>query len=191
MSLLPAFGYTLTTAQLNAVRHIHDVAAVAVIRFDVLVPVHSPANLSPAAAVDSAMGNAVDRSRLVAGRRANPGAADEMTIGETLAARLHQGVAGPLEFLSYTPAQVATAGGGAEKPPTPAGPRVRLRIVGIVRRQPLWMTVISVKVLSGWHWNTALRGGSRIAEGARRKPAGFGDHSREFSGLVMKLARLA
>ena len=138
VTLSPAFGYTPTPAQLNAVRHIHDVAAVAVLRFYALVPVHAPTNLSPAAAVDGAMGSVVDRSRLIAGRRANPAAADEVTIGEVLAAQLHQGVGGHLDFLSYTPAQfaAATAGGGSGggPPPSPEGPRVRLRIVGIVRR---------------------------------------------------------
>ncbi len=75
----------------------------------------------------------MDRSRLVAGRRANADAPDEVTVGETLARQLHQGVGGHLDFASYTPAQFATAQGGG-RPPPPAGPRVRLQIVGIVRR---------------------------------------------------------
>jgi ABC-type antimicrobial peptide transport system permease subunit len=133
MALSPAFGYTPTSAQLKAVRLIHDVAAVAVLRFFALVPVHEPANLSPAAAVDGAMGNVVDRSRLIAGRRANPSAVDEVTIGELLATQLHQGVGGHLDFSSYTRAQFATAAGGGP-PPAPVGPHVRVRIVGIVRR---------------------------------------------------------
>ena len=133
VGLLLALGYTPTPAQLGTLRHIHDVAAVAVLRFYALVPVHAPSDLSPAAAVDRTMGSAIDRARLIAGRRAKPDAPDEVTIGEVLAAKLHQRVGGHLDFLSYTPAQFA-AGEGSGRPPVPAGPRVRLRIVGIVRR---------------------------------------------------------
>jgi len=133
VALSLAFGYTPTPAQLSAVRHLPNVAAVAVLRFYGLVPVHAPAGLSPAASVDGAMGNTVDRARLVAGRRANPAVADEVTIGEVLAAQLHRGVGGHLDFRSYSTEQFAGAGSGGP-PPAPAGPRVRVRIVGIVRR---------------------------------------------------------
>ena len=137
LSLSPALGYTPTPAQLSALRRVPDVAAVAVLRFYTLKPVDAPAGLSPAAAVDGAMGSVVDRSRLIAGRRANPAAPDEVTIGEILAAQLHRGVGGHIDFLSYTPAQFAAAssgGGSGVPPPSPEGPRVRVRIVGIVRR---------------------------------------------------------
>jgi ABC-type antimicrobial peptide transport system permease subunit len=133
VALSLAFGYTPTPAQLSAVQHLPNVAAVAVLRFYALVPVHAPAGLSPAAAVTDALGNTVDRARLVAGRRANPAVADEVTIGEVLAAQLRRGVGGHLDFLSYSTTQFAAAGSGGP-PPAPAGPRVRLRIVGIVRR---------------------------------------------------------
>ncbi len=137
VSLLLALGYTPTSAQLSALRHVHDVRAVAVLRFYALRPVHAPAGLSPAAAVDRAMGSVVDRSRLIVGRRADPTAPDEVTIGELLAKQLHRGVGGHIDFLSYTPAQFAAAasgGGAGGPPPSPKGPRVRVRIVGIVRR---------------------------------------------------------
>jgi ABC-type antimicrobial peptide transport system permease subunit len=138
VTLSPAFGYTPTPPQLNAVRHIPNVVAVAVLRFYALVEVHASTKVSPAAALDGAMGSVVDRSRLITGRRANPAATDEVTIGEVLAAQLHQGVGGHLDFVSYTPAQLAaaTAGGGSGggPPPSPEGPQLRLRIVGIVRR---------------------------------------------------------
>ncbi|MFI5047422.1 MAG: FtsX-like permease family protein [Acidimicrobiia bacterium] len=137
VSLLPALGYTPTPEQMREVRHVPNVAAAAVVRFYALMPVHAPAGLSPAAAVDGAMGSVVDRSRLIAGRRANPAAPDEATIGEVLATQLHQGVGGHIDFLSYTTAQfaAATSEGGTGRPlPAPEGPRVRVRIVGIVRR---------------------------------------------------------
>ena len=137
VSLLLAFGYTPTATQLRELRQVRNVAAFAVLRFYALEPLHAPASLSPAAATDRAMGRVVDRSRLIAGRRPNPGAADEVAIGEVLAAQLQRGVGGHLDFSSYSPAQVAavTANGGSGGPPKSAeGPRLRLRIVGIVRR---------------------------------------------------------
>lgn len=133
VALSPAFGYSVTPAQLAAVRHLKNVEAVATLRFYVLMAVHAPATLTGAAAVDSAMGRAVDRFRVVAGRRANPDVPDEITVSERLAAQLHLRVGGHLEFRSYTPAQVAAMPGGG-RPPPPAGPRIRLRIVGVVRR---------------------------------------------------------
>ncbi len=131
--LLGAFSYTPTPAQLNALRHVHDVAALAVLRFYVLAPVHVPADLGLAAAVDTKFGTVVDRGRIVAGRRANPAAPDETTIGEALAAELHQSVGGHISVVSYSPTQfaAAAASGSGGPPPKPDGPRVRLRIVGI------------------------------------------------------------
>ena len=123
VSLLLALGYTPTPSQLSALRRLHHVEAAAVLRFYALKPVHAPASLSPAAALDGAMGSVVDRSRLIAGRRANPAAPDEVTIGEVLAAQLHRGVGGHIDFLSYTPAQFAAAssGGGVGRPAAVAG----------------------------------------------------------------------
>ncbi len=86
-----------------------------------------------AAAVDTKFASVVDRARIVAGRNADPSAVDEITIGEGLAALLHLGVGGHLDAASYTTAQAAAALSGGE-PGTPAGPGVRLRIVGIIRR---------------------------------------------------------
>lgn len=142
MSLLPgATGYTPAPAQLNALRQVHDVTAVAVIRFYTLVPQGAAAILGSGgsqgmgAAVDGAMGNLVERSRLIAGRRANSSATDEITIGESLAAQLHLGVGGHFDVASYSVAQVQAAiNGGGGAPKSTLGPRVRLRIVGIVRR---------------------------------------------------------
>jgi ABC-type antimicrobial peptide transport system permease subunit len=131
VALLPAFAYTPTPAQLTALRHIPDVAAFAVVRFYALRPVHGPSDNNPVAPLDTAFGTVIDRSRLVAGRRANPRSAAEVTIGEALAAQLHARVGGHLSYASYTQAQLIAHSGS---PPAPAGPRVRLQIVGIVRR---------------------------------------------------------
>ncbi len=138
--LLPGpTGYSPTAAQLRAVRHAHDVTAVAVIRFYTLLPDGAAASLGNGgigAAVDGAMGSIVDRYRLVAGRAPNPSATDEITIGESLAAHLHVSLGGHIDAASYSAAQVqeAIATGAAGPPPSPLGPHVRFRVVGIVRR---------------------------------------------------------
>jgi ABC-type lipoprotein release transport system permease subunit len=131
--LVNGFGYTPSHAQLNALRSMPDVGTIGMVRFFALVPVHASANLNPAAPVDRAFGSIIDGSRLVRGRRADPRVADEVTIGEVLAAQLHLGIGAHLDFSSYSPAQFA-AFAGSSSPPAPAGPRVRLRIVGIERR---------------------------------------------------------
>ncbi len=133
LALQPAFGYSVTSADLRALGRIPQVAAFAVVRFPALFPVGGPSDNHPAVPLDEKFGTVVDRSRLVAGRRANPRIPDEATIGEALAAQLHEGVGGHLDYMSYTPEQLRSLGSTATPPP-PAGPRLRLRIVGIVRR---------------------------------------------------------
>jgi hypothetical protein len=85
-----------------------------------------------AAQVDDTFGTEVDRARVVRGRAADLAKADEVTIGEGLASALGIGVGDRLRFASYSPAQAADPGAGSDL--TPRGPRVALRVVGIVRR---------------------------------------------------------
>jgi ABC-type antimicrobial peptide transport system permease subunit len=80
------------------------------------------------------VGAPLDRGRLVRGRLANPASADEVAIGEALAAQLHLGVGGTLDAESFTPAQIDAIEHGAADVGPMAGPSVRLRVVGIVRR---------------------------------------------------------
>ncbi len=63
-------------------------------------------DLSIAAPLDRRMGRTVDRSRIISGRRADPAAADEITVGASLADRLHLRVGSSLAFASYTQAQI-------------------------------------------------------------------------------------
>ncbi len=122
-----------TRGQLRAFDRLPEVSASAgEDGFGILIP--DAPNLSPVAAVDTKLGTVIDRARVVAGRAARPSSVDEITIGETLAQQLHRGVGGHLEAISYTPAQVAAVVGGSTDPGAPAGPHVRLDIVGIVRR---------------------------------------------------------
>jgi len=122
-------GAVPTPEKLRAFRRVHGVAAMAVINgFTVVVP--GVPSLAIGAAVDFEFGRVVDRARIVAGRAANPSVADEVTIGEGLAAQAHLGVGDHLDIRTYSPEQISSNA----TPGPPAGPRLRLRIVGIVRR---------------------------------------------------------
>jgi hypothetical protein len=90
--------------------------------------------LPVAAQVDRRFGRDVDRARVVRGRLANQSRVDELTIGESLADRLHLGVGDRVRFRSYSPADIEAARANNSTSPSPGGPRVSLRIVGIVRR---------------------------------------------------------
>ncbi len=84
--------------------------------------------------VDSTFGTLVDRGRLVAGHAVDPSVPGEVAISESLATRLHLGVGDRLDLESYTPAQIAKILGGASDAGALAGPRIKLKIVGVVRR---------------------------------------------------------
>lgn len=120
-----------TASQIASFRRTRGIAAIARLRgFAFALQLE---DLAIAAPLDAAIGNRVDRSRLVAGRRADPTAPDEIVIGESLAGRLHLGVGSRFPLSTFTPAQVtrALSGGGPE---APGGPHVTLRVVGIDRR---------------------------------------------------------
>jgi ABC-type lipoprotein release transport system permease subunit len=86
-----------------------------------------------ATAVDDSFGTVVDRPLVVDGRLPRNTHADELAIGESLAAKRHLRVGDHLAFNSYSIAQTQLAETGADPGP-PAGPPVGFRIVGIVRR---------------------------------------------------------
>jgi hypothetical protein len=121
-----------TPAQLSAFGRVPGVADVAVLHAYGLTPEGRP-NLAIAASVDGKLGTVLDRARIVAGRPADPAVADEITIGEGLAAQAHLRLGGHLDSESMTPAQLDQAIAGHD-PGAPAGPRLQLRIVGIMRR---------------------------------------------------------
>ena len=121
-----------TAAQLEAFRRVPEVAAVAVLPEFLIVP-DGLSIVNVPAAVDATFGSVIDRARLITGREANPSAVDEITIGEGLASLLRLKVGSHLDAASATPAEVATALSGGD-PGQPSGPKLRLRVVGIVRR---------------------------------------------------------
>jgi hypothetical protein len=118
-----------TVAQVDEFRRMPQVAAMARLRAYALNP-RGTRNLAVAAAIDPAMGRSVDRVRLLAGRVADPTVAEQIDIGESLAAQLHVWVGSTLDTQSFNPAQFRSG----QDPGQPAGPRVRLKVVGIVRR---------------------------------------------------------
>jgi ABC-type antimicrobial peptide transport system permease subunit len=121
-----------TATELADFRRVPQVADFALLHVYALVP-HGRPNLKNAASVDGRIGSVVDRARLVRGRVANPDAVDEIMIGEGLAAQQHLDVGGYLDADSITPAQLALTYANKD-PGRPAGPAIRLRIVGIYRR---------------------------------------------------------
>ena len=123
-----------TPGQIDRLRHLSGVAAVAALPAYGLVIPQDPAFQSIGATVDDQFGRTVDRDRLVAGRRADPAAVDEVTIGEGLANRLDLEVGDRLRVASYTPKQIAATLSGVNDVGAPSGLRPRLRVVGIVRR---------------------------------------------------------
>jgi hypothetical protein len=121
-----------TASQLAAFRRSPGVAAFAYLHAYSL-QIKGYENLAIAAPADSDMGRVVDRVRLIKGRLADPSATAEVTIGERLAAQTHLAVGSHLDAESFTQAQIDKAFAGEQFGP-PAGPHVRLLVVGIVRR---------------------------------------------------------
>jgi putative ABC transport system permease protein len=121
-------------ARLREFAQLPEVQAIAAVNTYAVAPQsNSLRNLAIGALIDSKLGSVVDRARVISGRRANLAAVDEVNIGEGLASVAHVGVGGHLLMQSYTPAQVAMFMRGVDAGP-PAGPDVRLQVVGIVRR---------------------------------------------------------
>ena len=123
-----------SAAQLRELDADKSVAATAALRAYGIVLTGLPTLQALGVPVDATFGTVVDRGRIVDGRAVDPSAADEVVIGESLAAQLHAGVGGRLRAESYSPSQIAAVLGGAGDVGPLAGPSVRLRIVGIERR---------------------------------------------------------
>jgi hypothetical protein len=122
-----------TRTQLGRLRSAHGVEAIGALRaYGVVLP--GDPDLQEIGTPFAHFGSSVDRARLVAGHFANPATADEVTIGESLANRLHVWVGGHLDIESYSPEQVSAIERGTVDVGSYSGPRLRLQIVGIDRR---------------------------------------------------------
>ncbi|MGO9876387.1 MAG: FtsX-like permease family protein [Acidimicrobiia bacterium] len=123
---------TVTAAQLRAFGRIPEVASFGLASGIYVLDPKAP-NLTIVAEPNTQVGTVVDRARVIAGRAASPAAVDEVAIDESVAAQIHLGIGDHLDVASFTPKQIAVALRGGNLG-APAGPRVSLRIVGLVRR---------------------------------------------------------
>jgi ABC-type lipoprotein release transport system permease subunit len=127
---------TATPDEIATLRADPSVERIGVLRQVMLAPpgADERSGYLPAAnAVDASFGRDVDRSRVIEGRRARPSRAHELAVSEVFASMFALEVGDDLELGSYTPEQTE-AGGRGEEVGAPAGPSVRFRVVGIVRR---------------------------------------------------------
>ncbi len=122
----------LTGAEIARFGRSPGVGAVATLHLMTVFPLGVP-EAKIAAAVDTTLGTVIERARVIAGRLADPNRADELNVGESLAAKLHLRVGSHLDGTSWTPHQTVVGVRGGN-PGAPEGPRVRWTIVGIVRR---------------------------------------------------------
>jgi len=127
------FATSANDHEIRALAQIPGVGGLATLRAFGVIIRDAPDFQQIGAPVDDQFGASVDRARIVAGRAPDPSAVDEITIGEGLAARLHTGVGRHLDVVSFSPDQTASILQGASDTGPPAGPRVRLSIVGVVR----------------------------------------------------------
>jgi hypothetical protein len=90
--------------------------------------------LAAGAPTDDVVFRDIARTRIVAGRDTAPGASDEIVIGEPLADRNQIEVGDSIGLVTFTPAQIQALVGEVGTPiPEPAGPRIRMKVVGISR----------------------------------------------------------
>lgn len=123
-----------TPAQLQTLARVPGVAAVGTLRAWALVVPAAPDFQQIGAPFGAGFGSTVDRDRIVDGRAPDPAAVDEITLGEGFADRLRVHAGDHLDSLSFSPAQIAANQAGEADVGVPAGPRLRLHVVGIVRR---------------------------------------------------------
>jgi len=98
-----------------------------------LLEQHTQQFFAVAAQMDGTFGTKVDRPVVLQGRLADQQSPDEVVVGEALAQQLHLGLGDRLHFDSYTLEQIRR---GLLGDPllTADGPKISLRVVGVVRR---------------------------------------------------------
>ena len=95
---------------------------------------HPELYLPIGASIDGRWGGVIDVPRLVAGRRARPEAPDEVTLTERRAHAMKVGVGDTFRLGSFSAEQIDRSRAGENiYSETPAGPTVRMHVVGIER----------------------------------------------------------
>lgn len=125
------FAQHATPADVTRVRALPGVEAVGYARGLTLVRSDGEF-LASGGPLDDALFRDVYRPRIVKGRAPRPDATDEVALGESQASSVGLGVGDTLRLRSYHPDQVEAMRAGSQRV-TPAGPTLRLRIVGISR----------------------------------------------------------
>jgi hypothetical protein len=122
-----------TPAQVSEFERQAGITKVGLVRAYALQVAGRP-NLALGTSIDSSLGSVVDRARVIKGRLPNPNAVDEITVGEALAQQMHLSVGSAISTSSLSPQQLSAMRQTNTQPTTLAGPKPRLRVVGIVRR---------------------------------------------------------
>ena len=118
-------------AKLPGIAELPSVAAAAPIAFAYAFP-PGEGYFPFLASTDGQAGSKVARGVLVAGRRARPGAAEELVLSEATTKRLHVHAGQTMELTTYTSEgarRFDESGGNGQGD----GPRVRMRVVGVIR----------------------------------------------------------
>jgi FtsX-like permease family len=134
------------TAPVARIASLPQVAAAARVDVPAIIALHSPAGVTvpfgdflPVASEDPALGSAVERPVLKAGRAPSSARADEVAISDAFARALHAHVGTVLLARAAAPRNVLSA---LTQPlndhglNAPVGPLLRLRVVGVTVRDP-------------------------------------------------------
>ena len=125
-------------ARLEEVERLPQVEAVSRISIPLVGPegtdVTPGLDFIAAASPDESFGTVLDRLRVVEGRAPDRERADELAVTEAVAADLELSVGDEVMLQSFTPEQFeALEGEDPGQYTPPAGPKVRVRVVGVVR----------------------------------------------------------
>ncbi len=115
----------------DRVRAMPEVAAVATLLGGPDVPLDTGGALTVRLG-DTALGRTIERPVVLAGRMYDPARPDEAMVSPFFVRSYHRGVGDLVTAHLFTPQQIRAAGGYGDPGP-PAGPNVRLRIVGVWR----------------------------------------------------------
>jgi hypothetical protein len=124
----------VTPETMRRIEGLRGVAEVAPMLAYAAVLPQAPDFFSIGVPTDDRYGRNVDRDRIIAGRPLDPAVVGEVTIGEGMANRLGIKAGDSMGAESFTVPQVEGQLKGSNTVGLPAGPKLQLHVVGIVRR---------------------------------------------------------